>query len=233
MIALVFMGAAIMSGCIDDTDIAKEDETIERMIKLEAILTDPDFSENNAEMMTKAVSEMETITDEKYELKSEANVTPTIDPTPIATVAPTKAPTSEPTMKLNSPTGYISISEAKEYNGDRDGLKMLDVRVLVHAPIYDTNVLHICTIEGHTSYWLENVRVEIDDEIVGSYTPKIERERNSYACRKTTTIHLDNGIENTGSIVIIGTFGKMDGTYIEEYEIPCQVLTPLDKFDYE
>lgn len=79
IIALIIISAAMMSGCLDGTDTAKEDETIESMVRLEAILTDPDFSEDNAEMMAKAITEMEAITGEKYELNSEENVTPTVD----------------------------------------------------------------------------------------------------------------------------------------------------------
>jgi len=234
ILAILLIATAALSGCITDADIAKEDVTLERMVQLETILTDPEISEE--EKIAAYTLAHEAITGEKIELKSEVNVTPTVTPTSIPTPTPTVVTvvaTPIPTMKLNSPTGYISISEARDYDGDRTGLKMLNARVIAHAPIYDTSVLHICIIEGHTSYWIENVRVEIDGKVVGSYAPEIERESNSYACRITTTINLDSGIENTGSIVIIGTFGEIAGTHIGEYEMACQILTPLEKFDYE
>ena len=225
MITFMLAGV-ILSGCISED---KNDTTVEHMIQLETILTDPEFSEENAEMMAAAAVEIEAITGEKYELKSDVTSTPTVTPT----ATPTVIATPKPTMKLNSPAGYISISEARDYDGDRTGLKMSNVRVIAHAPIYDTSVLHICIIEGHTSYWLETIRVEIDGEVVGSCTLEVEREGSGYACRTPKTINLDSGIENTGSVVIIGTFGESAGTYIGEYEISCQVLTPLEKFDYE
>lgn len=77
ILALMIMSTTLLSGCI--TDVENEDEIIERMTRLEAILTDPEFSENNPEMVAKAIAEMEAITGEKYELKSETNVTPTPD----------------------------------------------------------------------------------------------------------------------------------------------------------
>ena len=75
MIALIIMSAAMMSGCLDGSDTAKEDVTIERMVQLEAILTDPEISEE--EKIAAYTLAHEAITGEKIELNSEVNVTPT------------------------------------------------------------------------------------------------------------------------------------------------------------
>ncbi len=73
----VVCAATMMSGCLEVDGEVKEDVTIERMAQLEAILTDPEISEEEKiEAYTRA---HEAITGEKYELNSEANVTPKPD----------------------------------------------------------------------------------------------------------------------------------------------------------
>lgn len=72
ILALMIMSATLLSGCI--TDAENEDEIIERMTRLEAILTDPEFSEDDEEMMAKAAAEMEAITGEKIDLRKQVDV---------------------------------------------------------------------------------------------------------------------------------------------------------------
>ena len=74
MIAIILIATAL-SGCLDGSETAKEDVTIERMAQLEAILTDTETSEE--EKIEAYTLAHESITGKKYELNSEVNVTPT------------------------------------------------------------------------------------------------------------------------------------------------------------
>ena len=320
-IALIIVSAAMLSGCLTDTDQNSHDETIDRMAKLEAILTDPNYVEDEETLTAVAaeadeiptpepknyqvgISVMQGLVDptagtgellvtinggkDFYALDelrvlvnnetidvypAECQVPRTIgcniigdwkvtvegtfedgtvqtlmntrfnglpNPRRGTTIAPgvtptfpKSAPTPEPKSVIKSPAGYISISEAALYDGDRTGLKMLNVRIIAHAPTYDASVIYICVVEGHTTYWLENIRVEVDGKTVVSFIPEMEKCGHELRNAGVTPIYLGDGIENTGSIVAIGTFGEKDGVYVGDYEIPCQVLTPHEKFDYE
>jgi hypothetical protein len=74
MFAFLIVGA-IMSGCLTDAETTKEATTIERMTQLEAILTDPEVSEE--EKVAAYTLSHEAITGGKHKLNPETNVTPT------------------------------------------------------------------------------------------------------------------------------------------------------------
>ena len=74
ILALIIVSATLMGGCLNDT--AKEDVTLERMVQLEAILTDPEISEE--EKIAAYTLVHEAITGEKVELDTEADVAPTL-----------------------------------------------------------------------------------------------------------------------------------------------------------
>ena len=73
ILALIIVSATLMGGCLDGSDTAKEDVTIERMVQLEATLTDPEISEEKK--IAAYTLAHEAITGEKLELNSEADVT--------------------------------------------------------------------------------------------------------------------------------------------------------------
>lgn len=70
ILAILLIVTAALSGCIGDA--AKEDATLEHMVQLEAILTNPEISEE--EKIAAYTSTHEAITGEKYELNSDVTL---------------------------------------------------------------------------------------------------------------------------------------------------------------
>ena len=153
IIALTIVIAAVLSGCITDTNANKDDETLERMARIEAIVNDPNYVDNE-ETRIAIASEIEKITGEKYDLKSQLNETSTNHRQVSLTVMPDVV---DPVAGKGS--FIVQLTGGKDYH------LLKEVRVLVNNETIDVYPADQypreigCTIIGD---W--NIRVE------GTYT---------------------------------------------------------------
>lgn len=162
ILALMIMSATLLSGCITDADTAKEDDTLERMTQLEAILTDPEFREDG-EMMAKAVAEMEAITGEKYELKSEVNETPVSNVTIRRYLVTSSLAEVSPDHVAGIGTFTLTISDCPDFK------YLKEVRVFVNN---ETIEVFIPAINDHRPNGCDYRKIECD--IIGEWNIRIE-----------------------------------------------------------
>ena len=147
------MIAAVLSGCVTDTNANKDDEILERMARIEAIVNDPNYVDNE-ETRIAIASEIEKITGEKYDLKSQLNETSTNHRQVSLTVMPDVV---DPVAGKGS--FIVQLTGGKDYH------LLKEVRVLVNNETIDVYPADQypreigCTIIGD---W--NIRVE------GTYT---------------------------------------------------------------
>ena len=128
-ITLIIVSAAMLSGCLTDTDQNSHDETIDRMAKLEAILTDPNISDE--EKIAAHVAEMEAITGEKYNLHTQANETPI--PTPESKNYQVAVGIKQGSVDITKGTGELIVT----INGGKDFYALEEMRVLVNNETID------------------------------------------------------------------------------------------------
>lgn len=153
IIALTIVIAAVLSGCVTDTNANKDDEILERMARIEAIVNDPNYVDNE-ETRIAIASEIEKITGEKYDLKSQLNETSTNHRQVSLTVMPDVV---DPVAGKGS--FIVQLTGGKDYH------LLKEVRVLVNNETIDVYPADQypreigCTIIGD---W--NIRVE------GTYT---------------------------------------------------------------
>lgn len=142
-----------------------------------------------------------------------------------------------PSPVQSHPSDYIGILEAMLYRGDRTGIKILNTNVIVYAPLDNEDVIYVGVLVGQSLHWLESVTIKIDDVIVASYTPiincdgsecRVVEYKDSHKRYQYGWIDLNDGIKNTGNIIVYGTFGTPSGHNqpIGEYELCYAVMYP-------
>lgn len=200
-ILAILVIATALSGCIGNSDTPQDDATIEHMVHLEAILTDPEFSEDNAEMMAKASTDIEAITGEKYELK--ANVTPTAIATP------------EPKL----PNCYRLLATIDTFYWDDSVITLVILETSDHHGIHGNFEWMKIYVDGQNVATLDPI---ID---------KVRYEHSYYIIDCPITINLPDGLSSTGEITATAYTIKTPHVEAGEYPIGVQVRTPPEEYE--